>query len=231
MAVPLRVLMVEDQEDDALLAVRQLERGGFAPAWRRVEDAAAMREALAEGPWDVVLSDWSLPAFSGPEALRVLEESGLDVPFLIVSGTVGEDAAIEAMLAGARDYIVKGRLGRLNAAIERELAEHESREARQRAESALARTQTVRTLGQMAAGIAHDLKNILNPLSLHLQLAERAIARGETAAANESIVAMKQVLVRGVETVERLRAYSRSSPDAHRVDVDLDRLVHEAAEI
>jgi len=95
----------------------------------------------------------------------------------------------------------------------------------------LSRTEKLRALGQMAAGVSHDLKNILNPLSLHLQFADRALLRGDTAEARESIVEMKQVVIRGVETVERLRAYSRQSKETETELVDLDRLVREAAGI
>jgi len=95
----------------------------------------------------------------------------------------------------------------------------------------LARTTKLRALGQMCAGISHDLKNILNPLSLHLQVAERALARGDTPEARESILEMKQVVVRGVETVERIRAYSRQTPETQTELVDLDRLVREAVAI
>lgn len=231
MATHLRVLMVEDNEDDAFLTLRKLERSGYAPDWQRVEDAVAMRAALADRTWDIILSDWSLPQFSGPEALRTLKESGLDIPFIIVSGTVGENAAVDAMLGGARDYIVKGRLTRLAAAVDRELAEHKQRVARRRAEEALARSEKLRALGQMAAGVAHDLKNILSPLSLHLQFVGRAIDRRELGEAKESVAEMQQVLARGVQTIERLRNYSRQAPESRPEEVDLDRLVHEASEI
>jgi signal transduction histidine kinase len=231
MATDLRVLMVEDNEDDMFLTLRHLERSGYAPACQRVEDAAALRAALAEGPWDIVLSDWSLPQFSGPEALRVLKETGLDIPFIIVSGTVGENAAVDAMLAGARDYIVKGKLARLPAAVDRELNEHKQRVARRRAEDALGRTEKLRALGQMAAGVTHDLVNILNPLSLNLQILERAIERGRHHEAQESIAEMMRVLDCGMQTLERLRNYSRQMPEARIEDVDLDRLVHQASQI
>lgn len=98
-------------------------------------------------------------------------------------------------------------------------------------QEAMARTEKLRALGQMAAGVSHDLKNILNPLSLHLQLVERSVARGRTEDAKESVAEMKQVLTRGVETLERLREYSRQAPEARAEKVDLNRLIREAAEI
>jgi signal transduction histidine kinase len=231
MEAALRVLMVEDNEDDMLLTLRQLERSGYAPTYQRVEDESAMRAALAENVWDLVLSDWSLPQFSGREALRVLNETGLDIPFIIVSGTVTENAGIDAMQAGARDYIIKGKLGRLAAAIERELHEHKQRVARRRAEDALARTEKLRALGQMAAGVSHDLVNILHPLSLHLQLVERAVNTGRLDDARESIDEMTEVLGCGMQTLERLRNYSPQATGARPESVNLDLLVHQANEI
>jgi two-component system cell cycle sensor histidine kinase/response regulator CckA len=134
---PLRVLMVEDSEDDAELILRELRRGGFDVTHRRVETADAMREALAGKPWDIVLSDFSMPEFSAPGALAVRRASGLDIPLIIVSGTIGEDIAVRSLHAGAQDFILKGKLSRLLPAIERELREHRSREAHREAEDAL----------------------------------------------------------------------------------------------
>jgi signal transduction histidine kinase len=120
---PLRVLIVEDSEEDALLMVRELERGGYDPTFERVETAEKMKEALCTKTWDLVLADYSLPHFSGLEALEVLKASGLDLPFIIVSGAIGEDVAVQAMKAGAHDYLMKDKLKRLVPAIEQELRE------------------------------------------------------------------------------------------------------------
>src|SRR5262245_15018175 len=129
----LRVLIVEDSEDDAALLLDELRRVGFEPAWERVERGDAMRDALGRGPWDVVIADYSMPGFSGLGALALLHESGLDIPFTLLSGTVGEELAVQAMKAGAHDYIMKGQLARLLPAIEREMREAETRAARRRA--------------------------------------------------------------------------------------------------
>jgi PAS domain S-box-containing protein len=133
--VPLRVLIVEDSSNDALLLLRELERGGYEPEHERVETPEAMRRALAEGgPWDVVLSDWQMPRFEAPEALAMLLETNPEVPFIIVSGKVGEELAVEAMKAGAYDYVMKGNLARLCVTVERGLEEAEARKERMRAE-------------------------------------------------------------------------------------------------
>jgi two-component system cell cycle sensor histidine kinase/response regulator CckA len=137
MSKPLRVLVVEDSERDLELLLRALHQGGYVVRHQRVETAEAMRTALAEAEWDIVISDYSLPTFDGLEALATLRRSGIDLPFIIVSGTIGEDVAVGALLAGAGDFLVKGQMARLIPAIERELRECQVRSARRRAEAAL----------------------------------------------------------------------------------------------
>ena len=127
MSVPLRILIVEDSENDALLLLRELRRGGYKPDNERVDTAADMEAALEKRDWDLVISDHSMPSFSSSAALEILQRKGLDLPFIIVSGQIGEDAAVAAMKAGAHDYIMKDNLARLNTAIERELREAEVR--------------------------------------------------------------------------------------------------------
>jgi PAS domain S-box-containing protein len=129
-ATPLRLLLVEDSENDADLVLRELRRAGFVPVATRVETAEAMRAALRAEPWDLILADYNLPSFTGLEALDLYHESGLDIPFLVVSGTIGEELAVEAMRAGAHDYLLKGNLARLGPAITRELRETQLRRER-----------------------------------------------------------------------------------------------------
>src|SRR5215203_3296573 len=138
----LRVLLVEDSENDAMLLLRELRRGGYQPHAQRVftpEDMQkALRAADAKGePFQVVISDYYMPRFRAPDALRLLRELGYDVPFIVVSGKIGEDAAVEIMKAGANDYLTKENMSRLCPAIERELREAEVRRERERAEKAL----------------------------------------------------------------------------------------------
>ena len=131
----IRVLIIEDSPDDAELTVRALRRGGFDPTYERVDTPEAMRAALAHGGWDLVIADYSMPRFSGLAALEMLRDTGLDLPFILVSGTVGEDAAVEAMRCGADDYVLKSNLARLPLAAERELRDYEVRVERNRAEA------------------------------------------------------------------------------------------------
>ena len=136
MSTPLRVLIVEDSEDDTLLVLRELRRGGYEPTYERVDTPDGMSAALNRQAWDVVISDHAMPHFSGPAALALLQARRFDLPFIIVSGTIGEDMAVAAMKAGAHDYLMKDSLARLVPAVERELREAAMRQERKRAEEA-----------------------------------------------------------------------------------------------
>ena len=133
----LNVLIIEDSEDDTLLTLRELRRGGYSLNYVRVDTPAAMESALEQQTWDIVLADYSMPAFSGLEALKLLQKHKLDLPFIVVSGTIGEDVAVAAMKAGAHDYLVKSNLARLVPAVEREVREATERRKRHSAEQAL----------------------------------------------------------------------------------------------
>jgi len=137
MAKPLRVLIVEDSEDDALLVIHALKRGSYDTTFERVETAEAMTAALEKQVWDIIISDYSLPHFSAPEALELFHQSGLDLPFIVISGTIGEETAVATMQAGAHDYLMKNNLKRLVPTIERELREAEVRKERKKAEEGI----------------------------------------------------------------------------------------------
>jgi signal transduction histidine kinase len=135
---PLRLLLVEDMEDHALLLVRELGKG-FEVAFDRVDTLQELEAALDVNPWDAVIADFHLPAFDGLDALRMMQAKGLDLPFILVSGVIGEEMAVEAMKAGAHDFILKGKYSRLVPALERELREAASRRERRKAEVELTR--------------------------------------------------------------------------------------------
>ncbi len=137
MSERLRVLIVEDSEDDAMLVLRELRRGGFDPEMERVDNQDELRRALRQRNWDVVITDHNMPGFSSEAALETVKETGLDVPVIIVSGSIGEDIAVAAMKTGAHDYIMKDNLKRLVPAIERELREVETRRAHRMAEETI----------------------------------------------------------------------------------------------
>jgi PAS domain S-box-containing protein len=133
----LRVLIVEDSEDDTLLIENELRRGGYHLEYERVETAEAMRRELANQQWELVISDYTLPSFNALAALAVLQQTALDLPFIIVSGSIGEEIAVKAMKAGAHDYIMKNNMARLLPAIERELRDAEIRRERTHTTEAL----------------------------------------------------------------------------------------------
>lgn len=137
MNTPLRVLIVEDSESDAGLIVRRLQQAGYDLVHERVETGGAMRTALAQPDWDIVLADYKMPQFSASAALEILKASGRDLPFIIVSATIGEEKAVAMMKAGAHDYVMKHNLARLVPAVQRELKEAAGRRERRRAENAL----------------------------------------------------------------------------------------------
>ena len=178
MRVPLRVLIAEDSEDDARLLLRELQRAGYQPTSERVDTPAAMTAALDRHGWDLVIGDYSMPAFSGPAALALLRARDLDTPFIFVSGTIGEDVAVEAMKAGAQDFLTKGNLRRLIPAIERELRDAEVRRERRRAQTALLErarlaelTSEVGSALTQAGGLRETLQLCAEALVRHLDVA------------------------------------------------------------
>jgi PAS domain S-box-containing protein len=153
----LRLLLLEDSEHDALFVLRELQRGGYEPVFQRVDSEAGFKAALNSQEWDLIIADYSLPQFTAIEALCLLQCSGIDLPFIIVSGAIGEDVAVAAMRSGAHDYILKNSLTRLVPAVERELREARARQERQRAEEVYLRLAAiVESSGDAIIGIALD---------------------------------------------------------------------------
>jgi PAS domain S-box-containing protein len=177
----LRVLIVEDLEDDAVLMSRKLEQGGYAVEYQRVDTPQAMGSVLDSRRWDVILSDHSMPKFNAPQALALIKDRGLDVPFILVSGSIGEDQAVAIMKAGASDYLRKENLSRLLPVVEREIREAEIRRGRAAAEEALRESESLyRTLIETSpdAIVVTDLDTrirMTNPQALRL-LGMRSIA-------------------------------------------------------
>ena len=151
MKEPLRLLLVEDDETDAELVRLELERGGFALDWERVDSEPLLRQALQK-QWDIIISDFAMPGFNGLRAFEIYRRLAGSTPFIFVSGALGEDRAVEAMRSGARDYFLKGNLARLNAAVRRELEEARNRRERQRAEETASREQRRLAMAIEASG-------------------------------------------------------------------------------
>lgn len=137
MGTPIRVLIVDDSSDDAVLLLNELRRGGFEPSHQQVDSAADMAAALAEKEWDVIITDHNMPNFNSSDALAIVKQTGLDIPSILVSGFISEDSAIEAMNDGAQDYIMKDNLKRLVPVIQRELQEAQSRGAHKKAKATI----------------------------------------------------------------------------------------------
>ena len=229
MTRPLRVLIVEDSESDAALTVRALQKGGFQLEFERVETAEEMRAALERKAWEVVVSDYTMPRFSAPEAFMVVQEKELDVPFIIVSGTVGEDTAVAAMRLGVNDYLVKGKLARLVPAIERELRESNSRRARRRAEETLKKTelqllhaQKLEAVGRLASGVAHDFNNLLSVVLSYTGLILSDLRPDDPLRAD--IEQIQKAGHRAADLTRQLLAFSRQQVLQPRV-IDLNQTI------
>jgi len=165
---PLRLLLVEDSEDDTVLLLRQLRHGGYELMWERVDTEAAMSAALQQQTWDIVISDYYMPQFSALAALKLLEEKELGLPIIIVSSTVGESTAVAVMKAGAHDFILKSNLARLVPAIERELREAANRRERKRMEEWI--KASLKEKEVLLKEIHHRVKNNLQIISSLLNL-------------------------------------------------------------
>jgi two-component system cell cycle sensor histidine kinase/response regulator CckA len=217
----LRLLIVEDSEDDCLLVVYVLQRAGFVCQHIRVQTADAFKSALATGEWDVIISDYNLPNFSAPEALDLLKEAGLDIPFIVISGTVGEETVVKLMKSGARDCVMKDHLARLPGAIERELREAEARRQYRRVEEQFRQAQKMEAIGRLASGVAHDFNNLLTIITGFAQLALL-----EPNPAQASLEQILRAADRAAALTRQLLVFSRQQALEARV-VDLNALIRD----
>jgi PAS domain S-box-containing protein len=193
----LRALMVEDSEDDMLLIIRELKKGGYNPVYERVETATAMKKALQEKQWDIILCDYKLPKFSGEKAIGLLKETNIDIPLIIVSGTIGEETAVECMRSGAKDYIMKNKLSRLCPAIARELVDADSRSKRKQVEGELRESE---------GNFRHSLDN--SPLGVRISTKE-----AETVYANQA--ALDIYGYDSIEEIKRIPVKERYTPQSY----------------
>lgn len=215
----LRVLLLDDSNDDADLLLRRLRKGGYVVDSIRVDTAANFRHALADGTWDVILADYSMPQFTAPDALVIVKELHVDVPFIIVSGSVGEAAAVEVMKAGAHDFFLKDNLTRLTSAIERERAEARVRQERREAIRELRESQerlrhAVRARDEFLSIASHELKTPLTSLTLQADSALRLLddplaSDGEREKLKAKVAGFSQHLVRMTSLINNLLEVTR----------------------
>ncbi|HLW99120.1 MAG TPA: response regulator [Candidatus Acidoferrales bacterium] len=226
MATPLRALMVEDSEADCALLVRELQSDGFSVSHKRVETAANLKELLIVESWDIVISDYSMPGFSGTAALKIVQDLNLDIPFIFVSGTIGEEIAVEAMRNGAHDYVMKGKLKRLAPAIRREIQEAELRREHKRTELQLRHLEKFEVIGKLAGGIAHDFNNVLGAIQGWAELGmEESSSQTRPAALFQSIYFQA---LRAAGLTRQLLAYARRQVLEPR-NIDLNQVLGETA--
>jgi two-component system cell cycle sensor histidine kinase/response regulator CckA len=224
MGTPLRVLVVEDSEDDAALLVRELRRGGYEVSHERVETAPAMTAALDKQEWDLVVSDHSMPHFSGSAALRLLRGKESELPFIFISGTMGEEAAVAALKDGAQDYLMKNNLTRLVPAVQRELREATERREHKRLEQQVLQLQKFEAIGRLAGGIAHDFNNAIGAILGWADLAiQEAQAGSRLHDRLEKICAQAQ---RAAGLTSQLLAFARQQV-LQRRKINLNSLVEE----
>ncbi len=210
----LRVLLVEDSPEDAELMCEQMLDAGLEASFERVESARELRDALTRFSPDIVLSDLSMPGFSGNEALRIVRAWHPDVPFIFVSGTMGEENAVAALHQGANDYIIKHQPARLPSAVARAVRESRSTMDRQRVEAELMRAQRLESLSLLAAGLSHDLRNILQPLLIMPDLLK---ARSDDPQLHHLADIIAECGRRGHEMAESMLSFVRGSrkPSEH----------------
>jgi signal transduction histidine kinase len=213
--MPLRALVAEDSEDDYLLVLAELRGGGFEVMSRRIDGASEMRRALEQEDWDIVLSDYTMPQFTALDALALLHESRQpDLPFVIVSGSIGEESAVAALKAGASHYVMKSSLERLVPVVEHEL--RDARIRRERREAFVALEEAVRTRDEFLSIASHELKTPLTAVQLQLQ-GLRDMFRKSAPEVRAGATTMETRLGRALRSTERLGQLIENLLDVSRI--------------
>lgn len=223
MEKPLKLLLIEDSEVDAELLVRAIRKGGYKVDCTRVDSRETLRFHLMDS-WDLVISDHSMPGFSGVAALTLVREKQPEVPFIFVSGTIGEDIAVNAMRGGAQDYIMKGNLTRLIPAIERELRESRNRLDHKRTELRMHQLEKFEAIGKLAGGIAHDFNNVIGAIMGWAELGADEVPEDSRAAKYFRQIRAQSERAAGL--TRQLLAYARRQTLEPRI-VNLNQLIGE----
>ncbi|HWB02613.1 MAG TPA: response regulator [Verrucomicrobiales bacterium] len=221
MATPLNILIVEDSQDDADLVLHELRNAGYEVKWKRVQTEAEYLAALEEQP-EVVLCDYKLPLFNGVRALDLLRARSKDIPFILISGTVGEETAVEAVKRGATDYLLKDRIVRLGTAVRRALQEVAETAQRRKLEAQFIEAQKMEVIGQLAGGVAHDFNNILMTIMGYNDLIAQSV--GQDSPLQEHTAEIRLASERAAGLTRQLLVFSRKETVAPVV-LDLNEVV------
>jgi len=219
--VPLRVLIIEDSEDDAVIVLRELRQAGYDIDFKRVDSHDALQANLVARTWDLVISDFAMPGFSGTEALKLVRSSISDTPFIFISGTMGEDIAVAALKDGAQDYLVKNNLKRLVPAVQRELQKAEEHRQRKKLEEHLHDLHKFESIGRLAGGVAHDFNNLLGVILGQTEILLEGSHAPETVHGLEMI---REAANRGASLCRQLLAFGRRQVFETKV-LDLNKVL------
>jgi two-component system, cell cycle sensor histidine kinase and response regulator CckA len=227
----LNILMLEDNPLDTELAIKTLEKAGFVCRWDRVETREELISCLDAGKYDLILSDYNLPNFDGLSALKVFMERKLDIPFILISGAIGEETAIESLKSGATDYVLKDHLSRLVPVVKRALLEKEELGLRKQAEKEkaalqeqLRQSQKMEAIGQLAGGIAHDFNNLLTVIQGYSEIA--LLSLKQTDPLRDTILRINEAGIKAGNLTQQLLAFSRRQVLEMKV-VDLNETIRE----
>ena len=217
MSEKLKVLLVEDSDEDAELVLRFVRKFAKELHYERVWTENGMRDAYNKGGWDLVLSDYTLPQFSGLDAIRVLKELKSDVPLVIVSGTIGEETAIEALKLGASDYVLKSNLGRLTTSIGHALKARKAQVENRNLMKQLEQAQKMEAVGRLAGGIAHDVNNVLSAVVIYAENALEAVESSDVETVKQCLNEILSAQQSAAAIVKQLLSFSRKTVAPTRI--------------
>jgi signal transduction histidine kinase len=209
MKEPLHIIHVEDCADDSVLVQHLLQSNGIACDMQRVQTREDLLRALHESKCDLILSDCTLPGFHGLEALKIARAEKPEIPFIFVSGTIGEETAIKSLQDGATDYVLKHRLSRLLPSVRRALTEAEGQKARRAMEAQLRHARKLEAIGTFAGGIVHDLRNLLQLLKLNIH--ELPMAAHDPAQVNEIARLLNRATDQGCDMMQEILVFARKA--------------------
>lgn len=209
MSIPLHVLIIEDRVEDAQLSIHQLRRSGYAPVWHRVETEEDYLAHLG-GSLDIILADYALPQFDALRALRLRNEHKPDVPFIVVTGVLGDELAAKCIKHGANDYLLKDRLARLGPAVKHAIEQKCLQAEKRLAEQAMFQAQKQESLSVLASGVAHDFNNLLSVVLTQASVALYKLEPDHQARA--SVLQLKSAAKHASKLTRQLLAYSGQAP-------------------